>query len=174
MTTITASTPSIYISYSKLESLVKTVCDKIETSGWQPSMIVGVTRGGLLPAVILSHHFNVPCKTLDVSFRDNPNAVVPVELIRVLENHQVLVVDDINDSGTTINSISQYMPIGTRYAVLIDNQASQCTIKVDYCGANIDKSKDDVWIVFPYEQLNGQTPTKSNPTCNMLVHTTSV
>jgi hypoxanthine phosphoribosyltransferase len=78
----------------------------------------------------------------------------------------ILVVDDINDSGATLNWVmedwqSSCLPAdarwdhvwnqNVRFAVVIDNLASKCKVKMDYCGAEINKAEDDVWVDFPYE-----------------------
>jgi hypoxanthine phosphoribosyltransferase len=39
-------------------------------SKWVPDYIVGITRGGLNPAVMLSQYLNVPLNTLKISLRD--------------------------------------------------------------------------------------------------------
>jgi len=63
----------------------------------------------------------------------------------------ILVIDDINDTGATINAIKevwgeQYVD----YTVLINNEASEAT--VDYSAVDINKHENDVWIVFPWEE----------------------
>jgi hypothetical protein len=37
-------------------------------------------------------------------------------------------------------------------AVLVDNLSSNCVREVDYCGLEINKAEDDVWVEFPYEE----------------------
>ncbi len=37
---------------------------------WRPDFIVGVTRGGLWPAMMLSHYLGIKMYTLDVRMRD--------------------------------------------------------------------------------------------------------
>ena len=41
---------------------------------WRPDYIVGLTRGGLIPSVLISHCLNIPMHTLNVSLRDNDAA----------------------------------------------------------------------------------------------------
>ena len=60
-----------YLSYADVNSQVLSIAQQITTDGWKPDYVVGLTRGGLLPAVLLSHWFNVPCHTLKVSLRDD-------------------------------------------------------------------------------------------------------
>jgi hypoxanthine phosphoribosyltransferase len=64
-----------------------------------------------------------------------------------------LAIDDINDSGLTINELStefRNWNMNVEWAVLHDNQPSQA--KVKYFAKKIDKSKDPAWIVYPWEK----------------------
>lgn len=78
----------------------------------------------------------------------------------------ILIVDDINDTGATFNWIMKDWPSSclpndpdwkwvwnnnVRFAVIVDNLASQCNVKMDYVGMEINKSEQDVWVEFPYE-----------------------
>jgi hypothetical protein len=38
-----------------------------------------------------------------------------------------------------------------RFAVLVDNLASQCKCNMDYSGMEINKAEKDVWVDFPWE-----------------------
>ena len=107
-----------YLSYSDVQSQVLSIIQQIAQSNWKPDYVVGLTRGGLLPAVLLSHWFNVPCHTLKVSLRENGSdnetncwmaedafgydSVFPTE---GNSRKRILIVDDINDSGATIEWI---------------------------------------------------------------------
>jgi hypoxanthine-guanine phosphoribosyltransferase len=79
----------------------------------------------------------------------------------------ILIVDDINDTGATFNWIMKDWASGcrpndekwksvwnnnVRFAVLVDNLASKCDVKMDYVGMEINKAERDVWIEFPYEE----------------------
>jgi hypoxanthine phosphoribosyltransferase len=78
----------------------------------------------------------------------------------------ILIVDDINDTGATLNWIMQDWPSGcfpddpawdevwnqnVKFAVVVDNLASECTAKMDYVGIEINKSENNVWVDFPWE-----------------------
>ncbi len=163
---------------NQFKSLVAGLARDITLSGWRPDYIVGITRGGLLPAVMLSHYFDIPCETLKVSLRDGGE---PESNLWMAEDafgydqgksvphlcKNILVVDDINDSGATINWIMEDWRSGcmpndaawntvwgrnVRFAVLVDNTASQCQTSMSYFGMEVNKSEEDVWIEFPYEK----------------------
>lgn len=117
----------LVIDNEQFKSLVNTLCREITISGWRPDYVVGITRGGLIPAVMISHYFGVPCDALKVSLRDDTQGpesnlwmaedafgYVPQEEQAVLKSRwdiskrkKILIVDDINDTGATFNWIKQ-------------------------------------------------------------------
>jgi hypoxanthine phosphoribosyltransferase len=79
---------------------------------------------------------------------------------------QILIVDDINDSGATLNWIKHDWQSGcfpkdkrwkevwgnnVRVAVLVDNEASASKLNVGYSAVDLNKAEEDLWIVFPWE-----------------------
>ena len=78
---------------------------KIKTSGVSYDILIGVNRGGCLPAVCLSHALKIPTTMIDYSTRDGVN-VHPHSLAEYFwqlstkyEYRKVLIVDDLIDSG---------------------------------------------------------------------------
>jgi len=173
------------ISFKQSTGLIASICRDIVNSDWRPDYVVGLTRGGLLPAVMISHYLNVPCETLKVSLRDDGECesnlwmaehafgYIPADMQHGIEKRSdptfkknILIVDDINDSGATINWLmndwkSSCLPKDTawnyvwnhnvRFAVIVDNLSSKCDVKIDYVGKEIDKSIDNIWVEFPWE-----------------------
>ena len=175
------------VSWAEYQGLVGKLARDISVSDWRPDYIVGITRGGALPAVMLSHYFDVPMYTLDVKLRDHINTESnlwmaedafgytsveqefgedPMLLVNDSMPKRILIVDDMNDSGATINWIiddwqSSCLPedpfwdevwgSSVRFAVLFDNTASKSTVEMSYVGEEINKVENDVWIDFPYE-----------------------
>ena len=187
----------LIINHTELNGLVSKICRDITISGWRPDYVVGLTRGGLIPAVMISHYLNVPMYSLSVSLRDNdtgpesnlwmaedalgPNSRErfienPVDVSGILEAaadllengtyKEILIVDDINDTGATFNWIMKDWKSGcfpndpswdevwnnnVKFAVLVDNLASKCDVKMDFVGREINKAENDVWVDFPWE-----------------------
>ena len=65
----------LIIDNNKFKGLILKICRDVSNSGWRPDYIVGITRGGLIPAVMISHYLGVPMKSLDVSLRDGGDCV---------------------------------------------------------------------------------------------------
>lgn len=154
-----------YLSYADIHQQTKSLAFKIHASNWMPQVIVGLSRGGMLPATLLSHNWRLPVKAFNLSLRDQSEfepdqaAWLPQT---ISQGKRVLVVDDINDSGATINWIKQDWQsrlVNTpgefsdhvRFAVLLNKHTSQT--QVDYCAREIPADHSHTWWVFPWENL---------------------
>lgn len=157
------------IQYNDYKNLVSKICRDITISGWKPDLIVGIGRGGLLPAVMISQYFDIKMNSLDISLRDGGDTVSNCGLASdAYDGKNILVVDDINDTGATFNWLMQdwrnsALPSAIRwdndiwnktvkFAVVVDNLSSQCNNKMDFTGMEVNKAENDVWIEFPYEE----------------------
>jgi xanthine phosphoribosyltransferase len=128
---------------------------------WTPDYIVGITRGGNVPATIITHMTKSRCEALKVSLRDDGNCESNLWMAEDAANGvNILIVDDINDSGATLNWIKQdwegsvasdiQWNKNVRFAVLTENMSSTFN-DVDYYASTVNKAEDDVWLVFPWE-----------------------
>lgn len=169
----------IYYSWSDVEGQCQDIIRQLTLDQWQPDYVVGLTRGGLVPANLISQYLEVPMETLKVSLRDD--TAPPEHNSRMAEDahggyfdpanpkrfmrRNILIVDDINDTGATLNWIRQDWPSlmpnidsywdqiwneNVRFATLVHNKASEFK-QIDHYSVGIDKSVEDSWIVFPWE-----------------------
>ena len=61
----------IYYTDKDIRAWVHHIIRSLNDEQWRPDYIVGLTRGGLVPAVMLSQYLNIPMHTLKVSLRDD-------------------------------------------------------------------------------------------------------
>lgn len=158
----------VYYKESTVKAWLHDIIRAMNADEWRPDYIVGLTRGGLVPATMLSHYLDVPMHALKVSLRDDNEG--PESNLWMaedaFENKRILIVDDINDSGATLNWIRQdwrescfpdnehwdsVWGNNVRVAVMINNDASDFA-DVDYVGLNINKLEEPIWCVFPWEE----------------------
>lgn len=126
---------------------------------WQPTYIIGVGRGGLVPAVYLSHATGLPTLSCDLSsqVKDFADEVLVRLARRAIDGERLLFVDDINDSGRTIGILRDKLaaagaPDGSiRFATLMDNIVS--AQRVDYRSRTLDRTVTKDWYVFPWEAM---------------------
>ena len=102
---------SSVIIYSHNDFLegIDSISRQVERSDFEPDLIVGIVRGGSVPAVYLSHRLNIPVQMVHWNTRDSvkwgkeSNCWIPDE---IMENGlKVLIVDDIVDGGDTIREL---------------------------------------------------------------------
>lgn len=148
------------ISHGELVALVRTLADALAAdAAWAPEHIVGIGRGGLVPAVYLSHATGLPMLSVDYSSQEKTLAASAVAELaeRTRAGQNVLVVDDINDSGRTIARLTALLGEAgafasrVRFATLIDNRASAA--RVGYAARTIDRAVTKDWFVFPWEAM---------------------
>ena len=154
-----------YISEQEMKTGVLDIVSQMYSDDWRPDYIVGVTRGGLIPAVMMSHYTGVKMHTLDVRLRDADHS--PEHAVWMAEEagdgKRILIIDDINDTGETFkwivkdweesNPAADWLDIWgntVRFATIIDNVPSK--FDVDYASIEINKAEDPAWIVFPFEE----------------------
>lgn len=158
----------IYYGWTDVQAAVGKIETQLKEHQWTPDYIVAVARGGVVAGVILSHQLKVPMRCLEVSLRDGGRKMTDFEIgADALAGDKILVVDDINDSGATIQWIKnnwersysnydgaseQWKSIWhntVRFATLTNNVAS--AEKVDYSVWEVNKSVEDCWLVYPWE-----------------------
>lgn len=147
------------IPHERFLQEIETLARLIEADAWQPDFLVGIGRGGLVPAVYLSHRTGLPLLTVDHSTGDHGFGAELLDKVaaKIGVGQNILIVDDINDSGGTITHLRAAIDARTddpprlRVAVLIHNIRSRAL--AEYHGSEIDRDRDKRWYVFPWEAL---------------------
>ena len=178
-----------YYDWADIERACLNIALQMYNDNWKPDYIVGITRGGNVPATILSNMLGVRGEALKVSLRDasgehcesntwmSDDAFGYVdeaerELYKtrwdISKRKNILVVDDINDTGATFNWIKQDWQASclpneptwdtvwhknVRFATITDNLSSEFNGTVDYSVHEVNKAEEDVWLVYPWENV---------------------
>ena len=162
----------VYVSWHDVQRQVQELVRQMWLDKWTPDYVVGITRGGLTPANLISQYLDCPMEALRIRLRDG-NADECESNLWMSEDafygKNILIVDDINDSGATLNWLKQDWQSScspnsenwkliwgrhgnVRVAVLYDNTASQSQLLPAYAAETINKLDDPQWVVFPWEE----------------------
>lgn len=136
-----------YLDFETTVSMVKVLAEKILKSEKQIDYIIGISRGGLVPAVMLSHYLQKPMVSLEYSTRDNMVMNNGIKWLSQVDN--AVVVDDIADSGATLNKVKE---INNELitAVLI-HKTHTSEHQPDFW---VERTDEDHWIDFCWELKN--------------------
>ena len=128
--------------------------EKITNDGFYPEVIVGIARGGWIPARLLADFYgnrrtaNIKIEFYDNTSRATEEPIITQEISENVKDKIVLVVDDVADSGKSLKAavehIKQMGPKELRTATLYFKR--QSIILPDYY---IKETQS--WIVYPWE-----------------------
>ena len=60
-----------YYSWTDIERMCVSIVNQMYADNWRPDYIIGLTRGGNVPATIISNMTGIRCEALKVSLRDD-------------------------------------------------------------------------------------------------------
>ena len=138
------------VGYDELCNGIEALCELINSSpdGWLPDTIVAVVRGGVVPATHICH------------FLGRPICFIHDEvLLGSLEGYRrILVVDEINDTGKTLQHIRDEIfgkppndVFDVRFAVLYTRYTS-CFLADYFLDYGPFYLNDSTWQNFPWEK----------------------
>ena len=142
----------IWYKWKEMRRDVNSLCREILLDKFDPDVIVGLSRGGLTPGVMMSHWMEKPFKSIKASLRDFPEWE---DYLPRKTDERVLIVDDICDSGETFHKIREHINerkkngVDVRFATLWWN--NECNFEPHYYVNEIAKDTTKTWINFCWE-----------------------
>ncbi|MEM1942545.1 MAG: phosphoribosyltransferase [Candidatus Caldarchaeum sp.] len=146
----------LVLTWTDVEMFVDRLERLIESDGYCVDTIVGVLRGGMVVANLLSdvlgvrEVYVVGCKSYSDTERKDLKIYHDLEL-RDLTGRNILLVDDVADTGATLDAavnmvLKPRQPEAVRTATLLVKPWSR--MRPDYV-----VESTDAWIVFPWERM---------------------
>lgn len=151
------------LTWDRFGSATRELAQEIVDSGFRPEIVIAIARGGLLLAGSLSYALGVKLSdAINVEFYTDVHETLPDPVLLApmldtgaIENKQLLVVDDVADSGRTLALVLDLLRgLGAeaRSAVLYTKPSSQ--VDPDFTWKHTDQ-----WIVFPWSDQPPVEPT---------------
>jgi hypoxanthine phosphoribosyltransferase len=122
------------VTWEELDRLARVLAAKIRNSGYRPSLVIAIGRGGYIPARILcdllsitrltsvrAEHWGTPAEK-------GERAMIRFPLCTGIRGEKVLIVDDVTDTGDSMAVVVEYVqglgPSEVRTAVLQHKEVS--------------------------------------------------
>jgi hypoxanthine phosphoribosyltransferase len=132
----------------------RALAEAVRADGYRPDIILGVARGGLIPAAAVAYALGVKNTfTMNVEFYtgidqrlDVPMVLPPVPELVDLGHADLLIVDDVADTGRTLEVVHEFCAgkvARAHTAVLYEKDRS--VVRCDYVWRRTDR-----WITFPW------------------------
>jgi uncharacterized protein len=159
----------LYVSYDEYHNLCEKLAIKIHQSGWEFDTILCLARGGMRPGDILSRIFDKPLAIMSTSsYRAEAGTVQGhLDIAHYITTPRgevagrVLLVDDLADSGLTLNKVVEMLR--TRYAKVTELRTAVLWTKglskftADY---SVEFLPTNPWIHQPFETYDSMRPEK--------------
>jgi hypoxanthine phosphoribosyltransferase len=141
-------------TWSQIYAMLLSQAEKIRRSGFKPDVIVGLTRGGWIPARVLSDLLEIPdLAVVRVEFylgvaetRNEP--VLTQRVSADVEGKKVLLVDDVADTGKSLQVAREHIRQkgATEVRIATVYRKTFSVITPDYYEKETRR-----WVVFPWD-----------------------
>ena len=157
----------LFIDSNSFNIICTNLAKKIIHSKYKPDAILGISRGGCVPGIIIHEYLNynnIKCQYYVMSAKSYENNKQTDKMFIDMSNYtreslkkcnNILIVDDVFDTGLTIMNVCNYLyglgiksdkfKIATPYYKPKNNKT---TIIPDFY-----KEETEEWIVFPHELI---------------------
>lgn len=102
-------------------------------------LIVGISRGGIVPAAVISSYLGLPLEIIKLNFRDDsqkpkfsdPKLLRPIDFD--YENKRILLVDDRSNSGATLETAKKLLSKARSIETLVINGKADYSLSDEDC-----------------------------------------
>ena len=162
---IPESFPVELVTWNSSYDLARTLSERVRKSGYLPDLIIAIGRGGYVPSRVVADFLlmdrltSIKIEHWGIGASKKEKALVRYPLSVDIKGTKVLVIDDVTDTGETLQVTTDYLkgfePREIRTGVL---QHKTCSaFEPDYYAEVISEWR---WIVYPwavFEDLSGFT-----------------
>jgi hypoxanthine phosphoribosyltransferase len=169
---MTAPTKYNHVSWSDVDEYCMDIVAQMDETGYRPDCIIGLTKGGVVPARIVADYFDLDMDFIDVKYYDGINQRMSKPKIEGSDeffgnfhlHKRMLVVDDIWDTGDTMMAVVERLiqpfrphKLGAHVTTATLFWKEGASKKPDYYAG---VAKPGEWINFPWERYEFQREVK--------------
>ena len=145
------------VSFYQINFLARSMAKKFKRD--KITHVIGLARGGLIPATIISYELNVPLLSYAISSYKNTTSTGEFKINQFIDfnglkslkgaDPHVLVIDDICDTGDTMHYICDKIEltgVKAKYATLFTKKKH-----IKFLNQYGVVLLDNIWIEFPWE-----------------------
>ncbi|MFH0896751.1 MAG: phosphoribosyltransferase, partial [Candidatus Bathyarchaeota archaeon] len=146
------------VTFQEVYEMMKKVSDEVKTSGYKPTTIVGLARGGWVPARLMCDFLGITdLISLKVEHwlqtgKTKDEATICYPLTGDMKGKKILIVDDITDTGKSLITSLEYLERLNSEEVRVATMQyiPQSKYKPDYFAEEIKVWK---WFIYPWNWL---------------------
>lgn len=144
----------LFLTWSRTDALIVKL-SKMIRKNFSPDFVVGVARGGLVPAIRLSHLLDSEFRVVQIRHYSANGRLKKPKLISGTGRlrGRVLVVDDVADTGKTLNFACRY--VRRRGSKVVKTATLGCKPHAEFI-PDYFVFESARWMVFPWERRCGK------------------
>lgn len=148
----------VYVTPDTVQSMSKSLYQMIKQDQFIPDLIVGISRGGLVPMGYLAgdglfdmrNTLTISIQSYEKEKQGDLSLLLPLHIQDIQKFKSILIVDDIVDSGKTFEFVAKLFKDNLKDSTIKTSslfyKPTRSSIRPDYYVQETDE-----WIVFPWE-----------------------
>ena len=140
-------------TWADIQKGVGYIATKMVSAGGRPQHIIGLCRGGLIPAVMISHMLEIPVVPVSYSSKEGEgenqsydNCLPGLGDV----DSQILIIDDICDSGKTMDEVQDAYSSRGHHVLTAALYYKETSVWCPEFKWQIIPA-DSPWVIFPWE-----------------------
>ena len=145
---ISVDSSKVYCNWREVEFMVKVLAAKIQKSNKRYDIVLGITNGGVVPAMLMARELEsdhiqfIPVRN---------NRLHKHEMPRLYKYKKYLIIDEISDTGRTFFKVCRELRlVDCDFAFLVSRYAESSGLWV---GKTLNHIK---YVIFPWERKFGK------------------
>jgi hypoxanthine phosphoribosyltransferase len=155
--------PAEAFTWERIQRDSCTLAERIYQSKFSVDNILAVGRGGWIPGVIMSHYLKCgiyPCRVSSYTEDNEQGQIDPARCQfpqwDLIQGDNLLIVDDLSDSGKTFNFLEYHLRVEMRAGLINKKRIKTAALYMKWGTLNVpdfyvQSFERERWLIFPWE-----------------------